>query len=47
MKRYWDMEPLQFAFGVMSRSKQITWENLELRDPAFVQGSPGSGSPAR
>jgi anthraniloyl-CoA monooxygenase len=37
MKRYWNMEPVQFAFGVMSRSKQITWENLELRDPAFVQ----------
>ena len=37
MRRYWDMEPLQFAFGVMSRSKQITWENLELRDPAFVR----------
>jgi anthraniloyl-CoA monooxygenase len=37
MKRYWEMEPVQFAFGVMSRSKQITWENLELRDPAFVQ----------
>jgi len=37
MRRYWDMDPLQFAFGVMSRSKQITWENLELRDPAFVQ----------
>ena len=37
MKRYWGMDPLQFAFGVMSRSKQITWENLELRDPAFVE----------
>ncbi len=37
MRRYWDMDPLQFAFGVMSRSKQITWENLELRDPAFVK----------
>jgi anthraniloyl-CoA monooxygenase len=37
MKRYWGMEPVQFAFGVMSRSKQITWENLELRDPAFIQ----------
>lgn len=37
MKRYWGMDPLQFAFGVMSRSKQITWENLELRDPAFVR----------
>jgi anthraniloyl-CoA monooxygenase len=31
------MAPEQFAFGVMSRSKQITWENLELRDPAFVK----------
>ena len=37
MKRYWEMEPVQFAFGVMSRSKQITWENLELRDPAFIK----------
>jgi anthraniloyl-CoA monooxygenase len=37
MRRYWGMEPEQFAFGVMSRSKQITWENLELRDPDFVQ----------
>ncbi len=37
MKRYWGMDPLQFAFGVMSRSKQITWDNLELRDPAFVR----------
>ena len=37
MKRYWDMEPQQFAFGVMSRSKQITWENLELRDPRFIE----------
>jgi anthraniloyl-CoA monooxygenase len=37
MRRYWDMAPEQFAFGVMSRSKQITWENLELRDPQFVK----------
>jgi anthraniloyl-CoA monooxygenase len=37
MRRYWDMDPLQFAFGVMSRSKQITWENLELRDPEFMR----------
>jgi anthraniloyl-CoA monooxygenase len=38
MKRYWGMAPEQFAFGVMSRSKQITWENLELRDPDYVRG---------
>ncbi len=37
MQRYWGMEPPQFAFGVMSRSKQITWENLELRDPVFIK----------
>ncbi|MBI2317607.1 MAG: bifunctional salicylyl-CoA 5-hydroxylase/oxidoreductase, partial [Betaproteobacteria bacterium] len=37
MKRYWGMDPLQFAFGVMSRSKQITWENLELRAPDFMR----------
>jgi len=37
MRRYWNLDPLQFAFGVMSRSKQITWENLELRDPGFVR----------
>ncbi|HYG55105.1 MAG TPA: bifunctional salicylyl-CoA 5-hydroxylase/oxidoreductase [Burkholderiales bacterium] len=37
MKRYWGMDAEQFAFGVMSRSKQITWENLELRDPRYVQ----------
>src|SRR5438034_8025282 len=37
LKRYWAMEPEQFVFGVMSRSKQITWENLELRDEGFVR----------
>jgi anthraniloyl-CoA monooxygenase len=37
MGRYWGMAPEQFAFGVMSRSKQITYENLKLRDAAFVE----------
>jgi len=37
MRRYFGMAPMQFAFGVMSRSKQITYENLELRDPGFVR----------
>jgi anthraniloyl-CoA monooxygenase len=36
MRRYWGMDPRQFGFGLMSRSKQITWENLELRDPRFI-----------
>jgi len=37
MKRYWGMDPAQFGFGLMSRSKQITWENLQLRDARFVE----------
>ena len=37
MNRHWDLSPEQFAFGVMSRSKQITYENLMLRDPGFVE----------
>src|SRR5437899_6164336 len=38
MHRYWGMDPQQFAFGVISRSKQITYENVRLRDPAFLEG---------
>ncbi|MDA0238603.1 MAG: bifunctional salicylyl-CoA 5-hydroxylase/oxidoreductase [Proteobacteria bacterium] len=34
--RFWDMDPQQFAFSLMSRSKAITYDNLRLRDPAFV-----------
>ena len=34
--RSWDMPPAQFAMMVMSRAKSITWDNLELRDPAFL-----------
>ncbi len=36
MPRYWGMDPRQFAFGVMTRSKQITLENLWLRDPDYA-----------
>ena len=36
VKRFWDMDPLRFSFGLMTRSKSITWENLELRAPEFV-----------
>jgi anthraniloyl-CoA monooxygenase len=38
MRRYWSMDPQQFAFGVISRSKQITYENVRLRDPKFFEG---------
>ena len=36
MDRHWHLEPEQFAFGVMSRSKQVTYENLMLRDQSFI-----------
>jgi anthraniloyl-CoA monooxygenase len=34
--RFWDMDPTRFAFGLMTRSKAITYDNLALRAPAFV-----------
>jgi anthraniloyl-CoA monooxygenase len=34
--RFWDFDPVQFAFGVMTRSKAITYDNLGLRAPDFV-----------
>ncbi len=36
VRRYWHLKPMQFAFGVMSRSKQITYDNLRIRDSSFV-----------
>ncbi len=36
VERFWDMDPRQFAFGLMTRSKAITYENLKLRAPDFV-----------
>lgn len=36
VKRFWHFHPTQFAFGVMTRSKAITWDNLSLRAPEFV-----------
>lgn len=34
--RFWHFEPLRFAFGLMTRSKAITYDNLALRAPEFV-----------
>src|SRR6478752_7116235 len=34
--RFWEFDPVQFAFGVMTRSKAITYDNLGLRAPDFV-----------
>jgi anthraniloyl-CoA monooxygenase len=34
--RFWKMDPTRFAFGLMTRSKAITYDNLALRAPEFV-----------
>ena len=39
VERFWGMEPTQFAFGVMTRSRAITRDNLELRAPDFVRAA--------
>jgi len=36
LERFWAFEPLRFAFGLMTRSKAITYDNLALRAPGFV-----------
>lgn len=36
VRRFWHMDPVQFNFALMSRSKQITYDNLRLRDPGFI-----------
>ena len=36
LHRFWDFDPVQFAFGVMTRAKAITYDNLRLRAPDFV-----------
>jgi anthraniloyl-CoA monooxygenase len=37
VRRFWRMHPTRFAFGVMTRSKAITYDNLALRAPEFVR----------
>ncbi|MGX1741511.1 bifunctional salicylyl-CoA 5-hydroxylase/oxidoreductase [Bosea sp. NPDC055353] len=37
LKRFWGFEPLRFAFGLMTRSKAITYDNLALRAPEMVE----------
>ncbi len=35
--QYVDQEPLQFGFNIMTRSRRVTYDNLRLRDPEFVE----------
>ncbi|HVW54305.1 MAG TPA: FAD-dependent monooxygenase [Rhizobiaceae bacterium] len=37
MNRSWDMDPEQFSMVVMCRAKSITYDNLVVRDPAYVE----------
>jgi anthraniloyl-CoA monooxygenase len=37
VRRFWPMHPTRFAFGVMTRSKAITYDDLALRAPDFVE----------
>ena len=34
--RYMDQDPVLFQFNLMTRSKQITYDNLEMRDPELM-----------
>jgi anthraniloyl-CoA monooxygenase len=34
--QYVEQPPEQFAFNIMTRSRRVTYENLQLRDPEFV-----------
>ena len=36
IKRYVGQERFQFAFNLLTRSRRVTYENLQLRDPSFV-----------
>ena len=36
LARFWTYDPVKFSFGLMTRSKAITYDNLALRAPEFV-----------
>ncbi|HEX6222201.1 MAG TPA: FAD-dependent monooxygenase, partial [Acidimicrobiia bacterium] len=35
--RYREMEPCQFVFSMLTRSQRVTYDNLRLRDPAYME----------
>lgn len=37
-RRLNDMDPEQFAFNFLSRTKSTTYDNLDLRDPKYIRG---------
>jgi anthraniloyl-CoA monooxygenase len=36
-ERYMTLEPIQFAFTLLTRSLRVTHQNLKVRDPVFVE----------
>src|SRR5438034_619533 len=36
-ERYMTLEPIQFAFTLLTRSLRVTHDNLKLRDPQYVE----------
>ena len=41
VERYLDLDPVQFAYSLLTRSQRISHENLRLRDPAWLSGAEG------
>ena len=39
VRRFFDMDPIQFEVSLLTRSKQITYDNLRLRDAALVESA--------
>ena len=37
MPMHWEKERYEFAFAIMSRAKSLTWDNIRLRDAAFLE----------
>ena len=37
MAMHWKKAPYEFAFSMMSRAKSLTWDNIKLRDPEFME----------
>jgi anthraniloyl-CoA monooxygenase len=35
--QYTGQDPVQFAFNIMTRSRRVTYDNLRVRDPEFVE----------
>jgi anthraniloyl-CoA monooxygenase len=36
--QYMDQDPHEFAFNIVTRSRRVTYDNLRMRDPEFVDG---------